>query len=115
MRRKRRDDYLDGRITERSVILFRLAKTMMAQGFSFDASDSPPVPLRRPSTDPDFGEYKTLVQVSRDLDRELRIKPWQPSVLDFEVYTMKAASFQPHAEFHVIEDLHRRLVAAPGG
>jgi hypothetical protein len=110
MRRKRRDDFLDDRITQRAVDLFRLAKTMMAQGFSFNTHDTL-VQLRKRSSD-DFGGYKTLIAVSRDLDRELRIKPWQPSVLDFATSTMKASRFPSHAEFHAIEELYWRLEEA---
>ena len=113
--RHRRDEFLDARITEKSVILFRIAKTMMAKGFSFDASDAP-IPLTREVTFTDPGVlpkvYKTLIEVSRDLDRELRIKPWQPGVLDFAVYQMDASRFPAHAGFHAIQELYRRLQEA---
>ena len=108
--RHRRNEFLDFRITERSVILFRIAKTMMAKGFSCDASA--PVPAIRAVTFTDpalLPEYKTLNEVSRDLDRELGIKPWQPGVLDFAAYKMKAEAFPAHADFFTIEELHRRL------
>ena len=112
--RRRRDDFYDARITEKSVILFRIAKTMMAKGFSCDASA--PVPLTRAVTftDPVLlpNEYKTLIEVSRDLDRELGIKPWQPSVIDFAVFQMDASRHPPHADFEVIAELHRRLAEA---
>jgi hypothetical protein len=111
MRRKRRDDFLDARITQRSIVLFRLAETMLAQGLSLDSRDTPPVQLATyaQGIKP---ELATLIEVSVELDRELGIKPWQPSALDFTIYAMDPKSYPPHADFHVIAELHRRLVAA---
>ena len=36
--RRRRDAFLDDRITERSIALFRQAKEMLRQGYTFDSS-----------------------------------------------------------------------------
>jgi hypothetical protein len=112
--RRRRDEHLDSRITERSIVLFRIAKTMIAKGFSFDANA--PVPSTRAVmfTDPGLHPrvYKTLIEVSRELDHELGIKPWQPGVLDFAVSTMEASRFPAHADFFTIAELHRRLAEA---
>jgi hypothetical protein len=33
-------------------------------------------------------------------------------VLDFEIFDMEAESFPPHAEFALVQELHRRLVEA---
>jgi hypothetical protein len=95
MRRKRRDDHLDSRITQRAVDSFRLAKAMLAQGF-----------------EPNSREF---IEVSLAIDCELHLRPWQPCILDFELFDMKPLSFPPHAGFRVVEELHRRLVAAAGG
>jgi hypothetical protein len=91
MRRKRRDDYLDSRITERAIDSFRLAKAMLAQGF---ASDS-----------------REVNEVSLAIHRELGLRPWQPFVLDLEIFDMTPPS-PPNADWQLVQELHRRLVAA---
>jgi hypothetical protein len=35
-----------------------------------------------------------------------------PDVFDFEIFDMKPSSYPPHADFHVVQELHRRLVEA---
>jgi hypothetical protein len=91
-RRKRRDDYLDARITSKAVDLFRLARRMRRQGFD--------------------GYSRELTEVSIAIDRELGIRPWMPAALDFEIFAMDAKSFPPHADFAVVKELHSRLVEA---
>jgi hypothetical protein len=92
MRRKRRDDFLDARISEESVILFRQGKEMLADGI-------PPNAL-------------AFQKICRDLHRALGLRPWMPEVFDFELYILKAASYPPHADFHLVEELHARLEEA---
>jgi hypothetical protein len=94
-RRRRRDDHLDNRINQTAVDLFRLARKMLKEGVADNSQE--------------------FLEVSRGIDRELQLRPWQPCVLDFELFIMKPSSFPPHAGFRVVEELHRRLVAAAGG
>jgi hypothetical protein len=91
-RRRRRDDYLDSRVNQTALDLFRLGKTMLSQGFT-DTS-------------------REFYEVSLGLHRALGLRPWQPEVFDFELFIMEPQSFPPHADFRLVEELHRRLVAA---
>ena len=50
-------------------------------------------------------------EVSLGLHRELHLRPWQEFVLDFEVFTMTPPS-PPDADWRLVHELHRRLVAA---
>ena len=50
-------------------------------------------------------------EVSLGLHRELHLRPWQEFVLDFEVFTMTPPPV-PDADWRLVEELHRRLVAA---
>ena len=91
-RRRRRDDHLDSRISRKSLDLFKLARAMLAQGFTSNSRE--------------------FIEVSVAIDRELQLRPWQPGVLDFEIFAMTPELYPPHADYRVVEELHRRLVAA---
>ena len=96
-RRKRRDDFIDNKISQRSIDLYKLGKAMLAQGF-------------RGTTSREFYE------VSLGLHRALSLRPWQLEVFDFEIYTMTTTPpYPPHAGFISFDELHRRLVAVAGG
>jgi hypothetical protein len=75
--------------------LFRLARKMLKDGVADNSQE--------------------FLEVSRGIDRELQLRPWMPGVLDFEIFIMKASAYPPHAGFRVVEELHRRLVAAATG
>jgi hypothetical protein len=91
-KRRRRDDYLDARVTQRAIDLFKLGRSMLAQGYANDATE--------------------FYEVSRGLHRALNLRPWMPDVFDFEIFDMKAESYPPHADFALVQELHRRLVKA---
>ena len=59
-RRRRREDFYDARITQRSIDLFKLGRAMLAQGFAHGS-----------------GEFN---EVSLGLHRELHLRPWQEFV-----------------------------------
>ena len=95
-RRKRRDDFIDSKISQRSIDLYKLGKAMLAQGFRDDSRE--------------------FYEVSLGLHRTLGLRPWQLEVFDFEIYTMTMTPpYPPHAGFELVRELHRRLVAAAGG
>ena len=94
MRRRRREDYLDSRISQRSIDLFRLGKAMLAEGFASNSTE--------------------FYEVSLGLHRALGLRPWQLEVFDFELYAV-TPRYPPHAGFELVRELHRRLVAAAGG
>ena len=92
MRRKNHEHY-DSRINQTAVDLFRLGKKMLAQGVTDTSTE--------------------FYEVSRGLHRALVLRLWMPSPFDFELYAMMEPSrFPPHAAFGVVQELHRRLVAA---
>jgi hypothetical protein len=92
MRRKRREDYLDSRISQRSIDLFRLGKAMLAEGFASNSTE--------------------FYEVSLGLHRALGLRPWQPDIFDFE-FIMTPPS-PPNSDWQFVEELHRRLAAAAG-
>ena len=75
-----------------SLRLRFMGRGMLAEGFSDSSTE--------------------FYEVCRGLSRALGLRPWQPDVFDFELYVMEPSSFPPHADFRVVEELHRRLVAA---
>jgi hypothetical protein len=91
-RKRRRDDYLDARVNQTAVDLFRLGKKMLAEGFATNSVE--------------------FHEVCHGLDRALDLRPWMPSPFDFELYIMEPQRYPPHAAFQVVQQLHRRLVAA---
>ena len=91
MKRKRKQ-HVDSRVNRTALDLFRLGRGMLAEGFADNSVE--------------FDE------VCRGLHRALGLRPWQPDVFDFELTIMEPSSFPPHADFRVVEELHRRLVAA---
>ena len=90
-RRKRRDDFLDSKISQRSIDLYKLGKAMLAQSFLDDSRE--------------------FYEVSLGLHRALDLRPWMLEVFDFELYAM-TPRYPPHAGFELVRELHRRLVAA---
>jgi hypothetical protein len=90
-KRKRHNDY-DSRITQRSVELFQLGQQMLAEGCAPDSNE--------------------MNEVALSLHRNLGLRPWQPDVFDFEFFDMRAETYPPHADFRLVEELHRRLVEA---
>jgi hypothetical protein len=91
MRRKRRDDHYDARITRNAIDLYKLGKSMLAEGISDTSTE--------------------FYEVENGLHRELRLRPWQISPFDFELFVMKPPS-PPVADWRLVHELHRRLVAA---
>ena len=91
MRRKNHDRY-DSRIGQTAIDLFRLGKKMLAAGVAANSIE--------------------FLEVNRGLTRALGLKPWEVDIFDFETSVMEASRFQPHAAFGVVQELHRRLVAA---
>jgi hypothetical protein len=89
---KRRNEFLDSRVNQTAVDLFRLARKMLGEGFATNSVE--------------------LLETSRGIDRALDLRPWMPGLLDFETSIMEPASYPPHANFGVVAELHRRLVAA---
>jgi hypothetical protein len=92
MRRKHGDH--DSRITQRSIDLFKLARSMLAQGFRDDSRE--------------------FYEVANGLHRALNLRPWQIDVLDFSLYAMTPESYPPHAGYDLAQELHGRLVEAAG-
>jgi hypothetical protein len=90
-RRKRRDDHLDARISQRSIDLYKLGKAMLAQGFRDDSRE--------------------FYEVSLGLHRALDLRPWMLEIFDFELCIV-TPPYPPHAGYELVRELHRRLVAA---
>ena len=88
---RRREEVRDSRVSQRAVDLFRLGKKMSADGVAHDAQE--------------------MNEVALGLHRELKLRPWQDFVLDFELYTVTPPN-PPTADYFLVEELHRRLVAA---
>lgn len=89
---KRRNDISDARINQTAVDLFRLGRRMLRDGVASDSTE--------------------FYEVSRGLCRALGLKPWEVDPFDFELFVMEPTRFPPHAAFGVVQELHRRLVAA---
>jgi hypothetical protein len=90
MRSKHNERY-DSRINQTALDLFRLGRKNLAEGMRHDS--------------------KEFVQISLGLHRALGLRPWQLEVFDFELFAM-TPRYPPHAAFHLVEELHRLLLAA---
>jgi hypothetical protein len=87
----RRRDVLDSRISQRSVQLFRMGKSMLARGVPTDAEE--------------------FSAVASELRRELKIRPWQPDIFDENLFEGKV---DPEREdfVRVVRELYDLLDAA---
>jgi hypothetical protein len=94
MSKRKRHDNIDTRLSQRAVDLFRLGKHMLARGYANDSTE--------------------FYEVCRGLHRALQLRPWMPNIFDFEIFDMKAESFPPHADFAMVQELHRRLRGGDG-
>ena len=92
MRRNKRGEHLDSRITKDSLILFRQGRDMLAAGI-------PPNAL-------------AFRKIRGDLHRALDLRPWMPEVFDFLLYDLKPSLYAAHAAFELVEEVHRRLAEA---
>ena len=92
MSKRKRHDNLDSRVNQRALDLFKLGRAMLARGIAHDSQEINEVPV--------------------GIHRALGLRPWMAFVLDFEILDMEAELFPPHAEFALVQELHRRLVEA---
>jgi hypothetical protein len=90
MRRRRRDDHYDSRVTQTAVELFSLGKRIVAAGAASDSDE--------------------IRKIEIDLHRELHLRPWQISPLDFELFDMSTQT--PTADFLLVRELHALLAEA---
>jgi hypothetical protein len=90
MRPKHRERY-DSRLSQTAIDLFRLGRKSLAAGMRHDGRE--------------------FVEISLGLHRALGLRPWQLEVFDFELFAM-TPRYPPHAAFHLVEELHRLLLAA---
>jgi hypothetical protein len=90
--KRKRHDTIDSRLNRRAVELFQLGQQLLAEGY----------PIGSPR----------MNEVSLDLHRALNLRPWMPHVLDFEVFAMRPELYGPHADFALVQELHRKLVEA---
>jgi hypothetical protein len=91
VRRKRRDDFYDARITRRALDLYKLGCAMLRDGVS-------------PSS-------REWCEVAFALNRELKLKPWDETVLDLEAYDIDPAKLES-GSWRLPRALHRQLAAA---
>ena len=92
MSKRKRHDNLDSRLNQRALDLFKLGRAMLARGIAHDSQE--------------------INEVAVGIHRALGLRPWMAFVLDFEIFDMEAELFPPHAEFALVQELHRRLVEA---
>jgi hypothetical protein len=92
--RKRRADYLDSRITDRSVELFQLGRRMLRDGI-----------------DP---RSEAWIDTAFALNKELKLPPWAEMVLDLEAYRIPPEKLES-ANWRLPRQLHRQLAAAHRG
>lgn len=92
---RRRDDFLDSRITQTAVDLFKLACNMLNDGVDC--------------------ESREFSDVAFALNRELKFRPWHRLLLELETYDIDPAELETE-EWRVQRELHRQLVAgcSPG-
>jgi hypothetical protein len=93
MRRTRTD--LDARITPRAIDLFKRGCELRDLNYPADSRE--------------------VLDLAVLLDRELRLRPWHDSPLDFEFFTMEPRKEREKiAGYEMVDELHKRLVAASG-
>jgi hypothetical protein len=51
-------------------------------------------------------------KIAMGINSALALRPWQAFVLDIEMGDTDAESYPPHADFALVQELHRRLVEA---
>ena len=89
--RRRRNEYLDARITQTAIDLFVLGRNMLSDG-----------------VDPSSREW---CEVAFSLNRALKLPPWAEVVLDLEAYDIAPAKLES-SNWKLPRQLHRQLAAA---
>jgi hypothetical protein len=87
---RRRDDFLDSRISQRAIDLFALGCTMLRDG-----------------VDPRSDEW---ADVAFALNRALKLPPWSELVLDLEAYAIDPVKLES-TDWQLPRQLHRQLAA----
>ena len=90
-RRKRRDDFLDSRIGQTALDLYRLGLQMLRDG-----------------VDPRSDQW---ADVAFGLNRALKLPPWSELVLDLEAYAIDPAKLESN-NWRLPRQLHRQLATA---
>ena len=92
MRRQRRRDFLDSRVTQRAIDLFALGCAMLNDGVDSDSRD--------------------FWDVVFSLNKELGFKPWECNyVLELEAYDVPPEKLETEP-WRIPRQLHRQLVQA---
>jgi hypothetical protein len=92
--RRRRDSYLDARINQTALDLYRLGIAMLNDGVD-------------PRSD-------AWIDVAFSLNRALRLPPWSEVVLDLEAYAIDPEKLES-TNWRLPRQLHRQLAAAHRG
>ena len=70
--RRKRDDYLDARIGQTAIDLFKLGRQKLGEGMRHDLAE--------------------FYEISRGLHRALGLRPWQLDVFDFDLFDLRPNS-----------------------